>query len=465
MSANFSAGHVEAPAKGLFEGLAHYADGIRFEQVPQLVRDQAKLCILDTIGCIIAGSGIEEARILLASERARDVHPEASVLGANTKLSAEAATRVNAYMGDILELNDIIAGHASIGNVSAALALGQARNVSGAELIEAIITGIEVTGRVYSAFYPTMKPYTETGMAVVGFPSTIGVAAAAARLLGLDRERTQHALEIAGALAGWCPAEVIFGQGGSIKPMLFGAWPGSIGIRAAYYASDGLCGPPRLLESGIGYYVTVARRSDQRAVLDTSTWYLANPRRKMHACCGYLHSALDAVTKLRHEGVRFQDAAAIKVSMPDYVIPAISKSKPPQSANEARFHAEYCLALAANGAEIIAPEHSLNFRDFVARSEIASMMKKFKITTAPGVTHYYQCALDLLDGAGATILRRDYAAPKGSPANPMTEQEVRDKFRRLAGGRLAAPRLEEYLKKFERLEQERNWEWLVTSFD
>lgn len=465
MSADLAAGRIEAPPSSLFEGLARYAAGIRFEQVPQLVRDQAKLCILDTIGCIVAGSGIEETKILLASERARDVRPEASVLGTNTKLSAEAATRVNAYMGDILELNDIIAGHASIGNVAAALALGQARKVSGAELIEAVITGIEVTGRVYSAFYPTMKPYTETAMAVVGFPSTIGVAAAAAKLLRLDRERTQHALEIAGALAGWCPAEVIFGQGGSIKPMLFGAWPGSVGIAAAHYARDGLSGPPRLLESDIGYYVTVARRSDPHAVLDMSTWYLASPRRKLHACCGYIHSALDAVTAMRYEGVRFQDTAAIRVSVPDYVIPAISKSEPPQSANEARFHAEYCLALAANGADVIAPEHSVNFHDFIVRPDIASLMKKFRITADPGVTHYYQCALDLLDNAGAIIRRRDCAAPKGSPANPMTEQDVRDKFQRLAGGRLSARGAEDYLKKFERLELERNWEWLVTSFD
>lgn len=465
MSVTLPAGHVEAPATSLLEALARYAVGIRLEQVPQSVREQAKLCILDTIGCIVAGSGIEEAKILLEGERARDARPEASVIGANTKLSAEAATRVNGYMGDILELNDIIAGHASIGNVSAALALGQACKATGAELLEAVITGIEVTGRVYSAFYSSMKPYTETGMAVVGFPSTIGAAAAASRLLGLDRERTQHALEIAGALAGWCPAEVIFGQGGTIKPMLFGAWPGSVGIAAARYARDGLGGPPRLLESGIGYYVTVARHSDPGAVLDAQTWYLANPRRKVHACCGYLHSALDAVTAMRREGVRFEEAAAIEVRMPGHLVPAVSKSGPPQSANQARFHAEYCLALAASGAEVIAPEHSVSFSGFTERPEIASMMKKFRICAGPGLTHYYQCTVSLLDGAGAAVHRRDFAAPKGSPANPMNDEEVRDKFRRLAGARLPARGVDEYLKKFERLEQELGWEWLVASFD
>lgn len=449
----------------LLAQLARFAAGIRLEQVPKRVTQQAKLCILDTVGCIVAGSGIEEAQLLLASERGRNSLPEASVLCANTKLSTEAATRVNGFMGDILELNDIIAGHASIGNVTAALALAEARQVSGAQLLQAVITGIEVTARVYFCFYPSMKPYTQVGMATVGFPSTLGVAAGAAKLLGLDEERTRHAMEIAGALAGWCPAEVIFGQGGSIKPMLFGAWPGSVGLMAAQYAEDGLSGPPRLLESEIGYYVTVARGSEPRAVLDTETWHLATPRRKLHACCGYLHSALDALATMRREGARFQDAAEIRVGMPGYVVPAVSKSGVPVSANEARFHAQYCLAVAANGADVIAPDHSVNFRTFIDRPEIASMMGKIRIAADPGLSHYYECSVSLLDHSGALVRRRDYTAPKGSPANPMSDDEVRAKFRRLVSHRLDPGKTEDYLKKFQTLEQDRDWSWLVKAFD
>ena len=114
----------------------------------------------------------------------------------------EAAARVNAYMGDIFELNDLIGGHASIGNVSALLALAESIGATGGQLVEAVVVGLEVTARVYNGYYPAMKPYDEVGMNPVVFPSSYGVAAGAARLMGLTEAQLGDAMGIAGTLAG-----------------------------------------------------------------------------------------------------------------------------------------------------------------------------------------------------------------------------------------------------------------------
>ena len=147
------------------------------------------------------------------------------MIGTSVSLPTREAARCNGYFGDIFELNDLTGGHASIGNVAAALALAEESGAAGPDLLVALIAGIEVTTRIYNTLYPTLKAYDECGMVPVGLPSSVGAAAVAARLLGLDAEQTRAALAIAAGLAGWCPAEVIFGGQSTLKPMLFGDGP------------------------------------------------------------------------------------------------------------------------------------------------------------------------------------------------------------------------------------------------
>src|SRR5690606_5973626 len=159
----------------------------------------------------------------------------ASILGTAHRRALREAIRLNGYLGDVLELNDLIGGHASIGNVCAALALGESLGSSGSRVLVAVVRVIDVTTRFYDADSPTLRRYAEMALVPVGIPSAIGAAAAAAHILGLSREQTLHAMAIGGSLAGWCPAEVIFGNGGTVKPMLFGAQPAEAGVAAAQY--------------------------------------------------------------------------------------------------------------------------------------------------------------------------------------------------------------------------------------
>lgn len=448
----------------LTQELAAYAASIDLDQVPETVVRQARLCVLDTIGCMVAGSRVDDWKPLMAAESAESDRQEATVIGTGRRLGAEAAARVNAYMGDIFELNDLIGGHASIGNVSALLAQAEAMGASGSQLLEAVVVGLEVTARIYYGYYPAMKPYDEVGMNPVVFPSSFGVAAGAARLMGLSQAQVGHAMGIAGTLAGWCPAEVVFGDGGTVKPMLFGACPATSGLTGARYAKAGMTGPRQLLEGPRGYYVTAARSMFPDAVRDVDTWHVGSPRRKYHAACGYIHSPVDVVAAMRREGVDFSRAARIDIGVAELTIPGVSKDRPPTTGNEARFHLEYCVALAAMGEDVILPEHSIDFAAWLAKPGVGTMLEKIRVVADPQQKHYHHCAVTLFGADGQQQARREGRGPKGSPQNPMTDEEVLGKFRRLVAHRLSGTALDDYLAKAQRLGQEQDWTWLVRTF-
>jgi 2-methylcitrate dehydratase PrpD len=422
------------------------------------------LCILDTLGCMVAGSRVDDWKPLMAAESAESDRKEATVIGTGKRLPVDAAARVNAYMGDIFELNDLIGGHASIGNVSALLALAESIGATGGQLVEAVVVGLEVTARVYNGYYPAMKPYDEVGMNPVVFPSSYGVAAGAARLMGLTEAQLGEAMGIAGTLAGWCPAEVVFGDGGTVKPMLFGACPATAGLTGARYSKAGMTGPRRLLEGPRGYFVTAARAMFPDAVRDRTTWHVAAPRRKYHAACGYIHSPVDVVAAMRREGVDFSRVREVRVGISELTVAAVSKSRPPTTGNEARFHLEYCVALAALGEDVILPEHSIEFETFLAKPQVRALLGKVRVVADPAQKHYHHCAVTLIDGQGLELARREGRGPKGSPQNPMTDDEVLGKFRRLVSHRLSGVALDEYLAKARQLERHPHWGWLVGAF-
>lgn len=424
-----SAAPVDTPA---LVRIARKAQGMALASAPEVVRRQAALCILDTIGCMLAGARTEEARMVLASEsavaEADGSRRGVTVAGHAERLPLLSAVRVNGYLGDVLELNDLIGGHASIGNVAAALAVAEAHGASGARLLEAVIRGIEVTSTVYNAVYPSLKRYTEAALVPVGIPSSFGAAAASAHLLGLGEEQSLHAMAIAGALAGWCPAEVIFGQGGSVKPMLFGAQPGATGVTAALYAQQGMTGPLALLDSPTGYFSTSAREARYP---DDDAWALAQPRRKLHACCGYLHSAVDAVGRLRAQPGVDLAHGKLQVRVAPYVSDVVSKDRAPTSPNDARFHLQYCLALAACGADVILPGHSIELHSHLARPEVQAAMARISVVQDDAITHYHHCHVTHEDPRG-TRTELQATAPRGSPQAPLSDEEVLHKFMVLA---------------------------------
>jgi len=442
-----------------FDKLERFSSRCVLDRAPDTVIEQAKLCILDTIGCMISGHQTAEVSMLVSSTPPHCQGP-VPVIGSDICLDMMNAARVNGYAGDILELNDLIGGHASIGNVTAAIAAACDRNSSGKTLLESVIRGIEVTSKIYSRIYPTLKPFGQVGLVPVGLPSSVGAAAAVSHHMGLTPGQTQEAMSIAASLAGWCPAEVIFRQGGTVKPMLFGAQPAMTAIAAVQYALAGMTGPRRLLEGEFGYYATVSSSDGTPGDPLEAQWALTKPSRKLHACCGYIHAAVDAISLLSETVKGDLSDYDITIELPAYVHAAVSKQVLPATPNEARFDLRYCAALAVCGDTVILPAHSLMFPEYLERAQTRRALAKIKTRSNESLTHYQHCIVTARSDHCNKIHTLDFRTPRGGLDNAMSGSEVIEKFYRLVSHCMTAEQSKAYADRMMSLEKSESIGWI-----
>lgn len=228
------------------------------------------------------------------------------------------------------------------------------------------------------------------------------------------------------------------------------------------YAQHGMTGPLRILESPIGYFPTISNAIEtQRLMSAPDDWYLLHPRRKLHACCGYIHSALDLLWLLREKHHGLKDVQTIEIGLPAYIIPVISKNYLPASSSEARFHAEYCLALVAGGATaVIGKDHSTKFQSYLDQAEIKKWMQRIVIHESPSLSHYHQCTITLRDSHGRILEQDMNSTPKGSANNPLTDHEVIEKFRANVPANLNESILP-YMEKILTLESFEHCDWVI----
>src|SRR6195256_3756159 len=202
------ASRIDGP--GVVEQLAGWVLAVRTEDLTQAVRDQAKLLLLDTIGCGFAALDEPSACALLAVVEGSGGAPQCTVIGRAHRTSAANATLANGALVRILDFNDYVnakagdlGGHPS-DNVPVALAAGELYRASGGEVIAAIVLGYEIFGRC--------KELMERDSAWDGVTASGLVAPAmAGRLMRLDRHRLAPAIALSGARAATSTA-VRFGD-------------------------------------------------------------------------------------------------------------------------------------------------------------------------------------------------------------------------------------------------------------
>lgn len=248
---------------GTVEQLAEWVLGLRAGDLPETAVTQAKLLLLDSIGCGFAALDEETARALLAVVEASGGAPQCTVIGGAHRTSAANATLANGALVRILDFNDYVGarsgdlgGHPS-DNIPVALAAGELSGASGREIIAAIVLGYEIFGRA--------KELTERDSAWDGVTvSGLAAPAMAGRLIGLDKTRLAHAIALSGARAATSTA-VRFGDISAAKSIA-NALVAQNGVQAALLAERGITGPLGLFENPRGMRAVFCR-GDAAAVL------------------------------------------------------------------------------------------------------------------------------------------------------------------------------------------------------
>jgi 2-methylcitrate dehydratase PrpD len=425
---------------GLSAELATFASGMRTENLPEGVVRQAVRCLVDWLGCTIAGSATDESRRVRAGIQALD--PEGSrtagIVGTPQRASAAYAALANGIAAHVLDFDDTFNPdqttiHGSAPLWPAIAAASELVTVSGKSAVESFVAGFEVQTRVAVAAGPG---HYDVGWHVTGTVGHIGAAVATARLLGLSSERTLAALGTGATQSAGM--KVVYG---SMGKSLHAGKAAMDGLLSGFLARDGFTSSTEPVEGHRGFlHLFSPDAAPQRAVEGLGeTWYLPRDGFKPYACGSLTHPPVQALLELRSEhNLTAADVDSINAYVHDYVRTTTGLAEP-RTGLEGKFSIYHVLAVVlADGAAFLD-----QFTDErVADPELARLRGRVHVHSDPEQNKdSARVVLTLRDGR---TLERDVAHNLGTPDNPMTDRQLEDKFLALAApvlGQAAAERV------------------------
>jgi 2-methylcitrate dehydratase PrpD len=431
------------------ERISRFAVDLRLADIPAPVVAAAKLHILDTIGCGVAaralGAGCE-ALDLVVEQGGR---PEATAIGHGEPLPAPSAALANGMLCHFLDYDGTHTAsgmHVGVTVVPAALAAAQAASASGGDFVTAVIAGAETAIRIGMA---APFEFHHRGFHPTSVCGIFGAAVAAGLLLGLGADELTNALGITGSMASGLFEYL--GDGSATKPLHAG-WAAQAGIQAARLARRGTTGPRTVLEGRFGLYSAFV--GNPKPELDAQLsdlgirWETPNIAFKPYPACHFSHASMDAVRDLVNtRQFRAEDVAGVVATVPADAVafvlePASSKLRP-RTPYEAKFSLQFSIAaLLVDGAVGVDTFTERRIAD-PALLEVAK-----KVTYE--VTSYASYPAAFPGGARITtvdgmVYEADLPHQRGSSGNPMSDADIREKFRanaQLAFGDEEAQRLE-----------------------
>ena len=415
------------------EQIAEFSVSLDLDAVPPSVVENAKLHLLDVIGCGLAASGIGEATAARAVLERDGGRPEATVIGGSDRLPAPAAAFANAVLCHALDFDDTHAdaiAHVSVTAGPAALAEAEATGASGRELLAAFIAGSETTARIGMAAPGAFHAHGLHPTAVCG---VFGAAAAAARLHRLDAARTTSALGLAGSMSSGLLA--FLDDGTPTKPVHAGVAAHG-GVLSARLAEAGAEGPASVLEGRFGLFrAFLAEDIDIAAqVADLGErWETERSAYKAYPACHIMHGALGAaelllpqVTAAGIDAVEEIVAIVPPGAVPMILEPVESKLAP-RSDYEGKFSLQYSVAAMLIHGRV-------NLRtyqdDSLADERVLALARRVTYETAefPTASRAFPGGLRIRLADGTT-LEEVLPYQRGAPESPLTPAQVQEKFR------------------------------------
>ena len=289
--------------KPLRKKLAGYINRISYENFSNQLIRHTKHCILDLIGVSIVGSCQKTSSFTLDLISSAGGNEEATVWGSYRKVPIQTASLVNAVQGHAIDMDDghrFANGHPGVVTIPVAVAICEKENLTGRELIEAVVIGYEVFVRLGTAANPDLLLRGFHTTATVG---AFASAAVASKLLGLDHAKTENALALAGLQSAGLLEALSSGEAG--KSFQVGKTSQS-GILAGLMAQRGADGPVDIFEGDKGFFRAFAGKAcDSNAICKDfgKEFQINNVYFKQHAACRHSHSALDATAEIisRHD--------------------------------------------------------------------------------------------------------------------------------------------------------------------
>jgi 2-methylcitrate dehydratase len=430
--------HAAPKSPGAVERLADWVLALRGEDLAQATLDQAKLLLLDTIGCGYAALGEESAHAMIETMAEVGGAAQCTVIGSTTKTSAPNAVMLNGSLIRILDLNDYvntksgqIGGHPS-DNTPVALAAGEVAGSSGREIIAAIVLGYEIYGRLKEAMD---RNSDWDGVTVSGFAA----AAMAGRLMGLDRRQIAHALALSGARAV-TPLAVRHGAISAAKSVA-NALVAQNGVQAAILAKHGMTGPLDLFENRHGLQSVFPGLNESMTAPLAGDCYIMGCHVKAYPCLAtgqsIVAAGLDMHRQIGADVDRLEDITVAVADKPFLVRQMNDPGRVDPSSREAADHSFNFLAAVSllDGSFGLAQFDNERWND----PKVRALMARLEIVADASLNDRspggFPCAIHAKAADGRTYLA-EVLDPPGFSRHGLDAEAVKHKFNAITAGRL-----------------------------
>ena len=403
--------------------------------IPQAAFERAAKCIVDTVGCMLAGSASEVTEPMERFLEAGPTGGDAVVVGTNLRTRPELAAMINGSFGHALDFDDTLSmmpAHPSTVLLPALLA-SLPKTTTGRMLVEAFIIGLELGAKLGLGI---SNGHYRRGFHATGTLTIFSAISALARLHGLDADTLRTAYGIGGSMASGLRCNF----GTMTKPFHAG-WAAHNAIMAVSLARCGMSASQDVMEIEAGFFDAYGTEQSDLAACAAglaNPWVLLSPglALKQYPCIYALHRPIDALLQLREElSLTPDNLDSIECRVaPGVFRPLLSRRA--TTGLEGKFSMDYVLAAAALGDHYDLGTFS---DEAVSRPELEALyprVHKFEdavcldgddkpLVRSAGTLGYVVVTARRRDGVEKT-LRVD--KPRGSPEFELTWDDLHHKF-------------------------------------
>lgn len=384
--------------------------------VPEEAAAMMRLSLFDWAACGIAGSAEGE----FAAFRRAQLTEEgpAHIFGGDAGGAATAAL-VNGTLSHALDYDDTHfahIGHPSVAVLAAVIALAETLDIALTDAVDAATIGVEAS--ILTGVWLGRTHY-QIGYHQTATAGAFGATLAAARLLGLDKHQTRHALGLCASMASGIKAQF----GTMAKPLNAGL-AARTGVEAALWAQAGMTAAADGLAGPLGFGETHHGEAAE-ITLPRKDWQISSISHKFHACCHGLHAMLEALGGADVEAERI---SAIKIrTHPRWM--SVCNIAAPKTGLEVKFSYAHTAAMTLLG---YATGSISNFNDDIARDkDIIALRDKIEVTEDDSLSETQSQVTLTLSSGEVRRLRHDLLAPITLEAR---SEKLRGKAQALLGG-------------------------------
>jgi 2-methylcitrate dehydratase PrpD len=393
----------------------------QWKGLPEGVHRQARRCLLDTLGAGIGGSRTRLSRIIHDFAASAFGGQGAYLWLDGREVSPPGAALANGMTIDSLDIHDghpLAKGHAGAAIVPATLAtipIKKTPQVTGAEMLTTMVIGYEVALRAGIALHATACDYHTSGAW-----NALGSAAVVARRLGLNSEKTRHALGIAEYHGPRSQMMRCIDHPSMLKDG--SGWGAMAGVSAACLAKDAFTGAPALTmetEEVKGYWDDLGK-----------AWLITGQYFKPHAVCRWAQPAIEGALMLQQTHRLIPDNID-RIEVHTFHEAVRLNCRHPRSTEQAQYSLPFPLAAALVHGHLGAPElgeRALTDSKILQLSDRIELIEDDQFSSRFPARRFARVFIEAKDDkrydSGEIEARWD-------ADNPPSDEELKDKFRRL----------------------------------